>query len=127
MFRWGIDLDANFGAANITSEDPIKPGMIGASKSGWFTFAGLEGRYRFNDLTIEGNRAGVIKYVKHNTENFTNYNATLEHLQATAVLGIIWYNQYVGASFTLTAKTPDYKEAKESILGTGGLTVFTFF
>ena len=127
MFRWGTDLDGNLGAANITNENPFKPGMIGASNSGWFTYAGLEGRYRFNDLTIEGDRSGVDEYANKEGLDPTIYEVTLENIQATAVLGVAWYHQYVGASFALTAKTPDYEEAKESVYATGGITMFAFF
>lgn len=127
MLRWGTDLGGNFGAATITSENPFRPGMIGASNTGWFTYAGLEGRYRFNDITIEGDRSGVEKYALENGENPAIYDVTLENIQATAVAGVAWYNQHVGAAFSLTMKTPDYEEAKESIYTTGGLTFFAFF
>ncbi|PMG47974.1 exonuclease [Vibrio lentus] len=127
MFRWGTDLGGNFGAANISTENPFKAGMIGASNTGWFTYAGLEGRYRFNDLTIEGDRSGVDEYANKNNQDPAIYDVTLENIQATAVLGFAWYNQYVGASFALTAKTPDYEEAKESMYTTGGITMFAFF
>ncbi|MDN3614568.1 lipid A deacylase LpxR family protein [Vibrio gallaecicus] len=127
MMRWGTDLGGNFGAATITTENPFRPGMIGASNNGWFTYAGLEGRYRFNDLTIEGDRSGVDKYAHENGQNPAIYDVTLEHVQATAVAGVAWYNQYVGAAFALTVKTPDYEEAKEKIYTTGGITFFTFF
>lgn len=127
MFRWGTDLGGNFGAANITTENPFKPGMIGASNAGWFTYAGLEGRYRFNDLTIEGDRSGVDEYAHKVGDDPAIYDVTLENIQATAVLGVAWYNRYVGASFALTAKTPDYEEAKESVYTTGGITMFAFF
>ncbi|MGC9494025.1 lipid A deacylase LpxR family protein [Vibrio genomosp. F10] len=119
MFRWGTDLGGNMGAANISTENPFRPGMIGASNTAWFVFTGIEGRYRFNDITIEGERPNI--------SNPENYPSTLENWQSTAVLGAVWYNQYVGVSLTVTAKTPDYKEAPSSIYGTGGLALFAFF
>ncbi|MCK6262824.1 lipid A deacylase LpxR family protein [Vibrio sp. ZSDE26] len=119
MLRWGTDLGGNMGAANISTENPVKPGMIGASNSAWFVFTGIEGRYRFNDITIEGDRPNI--------ENQEQYPATLENWQSSAVFGAVWYNQYLGASLTFTAKTPDYKESPSSVYGTGGLTLFTFF
>lgn len=119
MFRWGTDLSRNMGAANISSENPFRPGMIGKSNSAWFVFTGIEGRYRFNDITIEGERPNI--------PDPENYPATLENWQSSAVFGAVWYNQYVGTSFTITAKTPDYKEAPSSIYGTGALSMFAFF
>ncbi len=38
MLRWGTDLENNFGAAQISVENPFTPGMIGASNQGWFVF-----------------------------------------------------------------------------------------
>ena len=52
---------------------------------------------------------------------------TLEEKQASAVAGFAWYNQHFGATITATAKTPDYKEAKDSMYGTGGLALYAFF
>ncbi|MGD8170181.1 lipid A deacylase LpxR family protein [Vibrio sp. TRT 21S02] len=119
MFRWGSDLAGNMGAANIDTENPFRPGMIGASKGGWFLFGGVEGRYRFNDYTLEGDRPGI--------PDPENYPVTLENLQASAVLGVAWYNDYLGASFTTTAKSPEYKEATSSVYGTGSLSLYAFF
>ncbi len=58
--------------ANISTENPFKAGMIGASNTGWFTYAGLEGRYRFNDLTIEGDRSEI----EDNWPNPEQYDVT---------------------------------------------------
>ncbi|MDX2319938.1 MAG: DUF2219 family protein, partial [Moritella sp.] len=119
MFRWGSDLGGNMGAANISTENPFRPGMIGASNSAWFVFTGIEGRYRFNDITIEGERPNI--------PDPENYPSTLEHWQSSAVLGSVWYNKYLGISITFTAKTPDYKEAPTSVYGTAALSLFAFF
>lgn len=119
MLRWGTDLGGNMGAANIDTENPFRPGMLGGSTNGWFVFLGLEARYRFNDITIEGDRPGITQPEL--------YEVTLENNQATAVAGVAWYNQSFGASLTTTVKTPDYKEATTSVYGTGGLSLFAFF
>lgn len=127
MFRWGSDLGGNMGAANIDNENPFRAGMIGGSQGGWFVFTGIEARYRFNDITIEGDRSGVTEYAVKHDLNPSIYDVTLENNQATAVAGFAWYNQSFGASLTATAKTPDYKEAPESIYGTGALSLYAFF
>ncbi|NRB67230.1 MAG: lipid A deacylase LpxR family protein [Vibrio sp.] len=127
MLRWGKDLAGSMGAANIDNENPFRAGMLGASQAGWFIFGGIEARYRFNDITIEGDRPGVVDYAQRNGENPSIYDVTLEEKQASAVAGFAWYNQHFGATITATAKTPDYKEAKDSMYGTGGLALYAFF
>lgn len=127
MFRWGTDLAGSMGAANIDNENPFRAGMLGASQGGWFIFGGIEARYRFNDITIEGDRSGVVDYANRNGENPSIYDVTLEEKQASAVAGFAWYNEHFGATVTATAKTPDYKEAKDSMYGTGGLALYAFF
>ncbi|WP_117234338.1 lipid A deacylase LpxR family protein [Vibrio maerlii] len=125
MFRWGTDLGGNFGSAQIDFENPFRAGMIGASNTGWFVFGGVEARYRFNDITIEGDRSGIED--DPNISDPSIYDVTLENVQANGVLGVAWYNQYVGASLSTSIKTPDYKEAPDSFYGTGNITLFAFF
>ncbi|WP_406733086.1 lipid A deacylase LpxR family protein [Vibrio scophthalmi] len=119
MFRWGTDLAGNMGAANIDSENPFRAGMIGASNGGWFVYGGIEARYRFNDITIEGDRPGL--------PDPDLYEVSLAHNQATAIVGVAWYNASYGLSLATTIKTADYKDAPDDIYGTGSLSLFTFF
>lgn len=120
MFRWGTNLANSIGAANISVESPFHASMIAKSTSSWFLFTGFEGRYRFNDITIEGDRSGI-------PEPSEPYDVTLQNWQASAVAGATWYNQNYGASLTFTVKTPDYKEAQTDVYGTGSLSLFAFF
>ncbi|WP_391087469.1 lipid A-modifier LpxR family protein [Vibrio sp. NH-UV-68] len=127
MFRWGADLGGSMGAANIDNENPFRASMLAGSQGGWFVFTGIEARYRFNDITIEGERSGVNKYAISQSEDPNIYNVNLDKTQASAVAGFAWYNQSFGATLSATAKTPDYKEAQESIYGTGALALYAFF
>ncbi|EGQ8039683.1 lipid A deacylase LpxR family protein [Vibrio alginolyticus] len=120
MFRWGTNLANSIGAANISVESPFSASMIAQNTSSWFLFTGFEGRYRFNDMTIEGDRPGI-------PEPSAPYDVTLQNWQASAVAGVSWYNQNYGASITFTIKTPDYEEAQTDIYGTGSFSVFAFF
>lgn len=122
MVRWGQDLAGNFGSAQISVENPFKAGMIGASDYGWFLFGGIEGRYRFNDITIEGNRP--LEGLEHPA---SYYEVTLEPWQATAVAGAAWYSRHFGFTFTTTANTSEYKQDKKSLHGTGGVSFYAFF
>ncbi|ELA7919605.1 lipid A deacylase LpxR family protein [Vibrio alginolyticus] len=120
MFRWGTNLANSIGAANISVESPFSASMIALNTSSWFLFTGFEGRYRFNDMTIEGDRPGI-------PEPSAPYDVTLQNWQASAVAGVSWYNQNYGASITFTIKTPDYEEAQTDVYGTGSFSVFAFF
>ncbi|MDW1575282.1 lipid A deacylase LpxR family protein [Vibrio sp. Vb2880] len=120
MFRWGANLANSIGAANISVESPFSASMIAQNTSSWFLFTGFEGRYRFNDMTIEGDRPGI-------PEPSAPYDVTLQNWQASAVAGVSWYNQNYGASITFTIKTPDYEEAQTDVYGTGSFSVFAFF
>ncbi|MFH4545679.1 lipid A deacylase LpxR family protein [Vibrio alginolyticus] len=120
MFRWGTNLANSIGAANISVESPFSASMIAQNTSSWFLFTGFEGRYRFNDMTIEGDRPGI-------PEPSALYDVTLQNWQASAVAGVSWYNQNYGASITFTIKTPDYEEAQTDVYGTGSFSVFAFF
>ncbi len=122
MVRWGQDLANNFGSAQISIENPFKAGMIGASNYGWFVFGGVEGRYRFNDITIEGNRP--LEQLEHTA---SYYAVNLEHWQAAAVVGAAWYSRHFGFTFTTTANTAEYKQDPKFIHGTGGVTFYGFF
>ncbi|EGR2912117.1 lipid A deacylase LpxR family protein [Vibrio parahaemolyticus] len=120
MFRWGTNLANSIGAANISVESPFSASMLAKNTSSWFVFTGFEGRYRFNDITIEGDRSGI-------PGSSEPYDVTLENWQASAVAGATWYNQNYGASLTFTVKTPDYEESQTDVYGTGSFSVFAFF
>lgn len=125
MLRWGADLGGSMGAANIDNENPFRAGMLGGSNGGWFIFAGAEARYRFNDITIEGERSGIKN--DPNVSDPSVYDVTLQKPQATGVAGLAWYNKHAGATLTATVKTPDYEEAPETVYGTGGISFYAFF
>lgn len=120
MFRWGTHLSNSIGAANISVESPFSASMLARNTTSWFIFAGLEGHYRFNDITIEGDRSGI-------SGESDVYDVTLAHWQSSAVAGATWHNQSYGVSVTFTLKTPEYKEAQTDVYGTGSFSVFAFF
>lgn len=125
MLRWGADLAGSMGAANIDNENPFRASMLGASKSGWFLYAGVEGRYRFNDFTVEGDRPGIED--NPSISNPDAYDVSLQNLQASGVAGIAIYGHSFGATLSATAKTPDYEHAPESVYGTGSVSLYAFF
>lgn len=120
MFRIGTNLSNSMGAANINDEHAFRPGMISSSESAWFLYAGAKARYRFNDITIEGDRSGL-------PHPSSDYDVTLDNTQFNAVIGATWYSSNFGITLSSSIKTPDYKEADKSVYSTGGLNLFTFF
>ncbi len=122
MFRWGQGLAGSFGSAHITVEQPFSAGMLGSSNRGWFFYMGAEERYRFNDITIEGDR---------NLDNLPNsadyYEVTLKNWQASGVVGLAWYRENIGVSLTVTVDSAEFEEEADKIHGTGALTFYVCF
>lgn len=120
MLRWGENLEDSLGAANISSENPFHPGMLGASNSGWFLYTGVRASYVFNDLTVEGDRSEL-------PEPTSLYEVTLEHGQNTAVAGFAAYTQFYGVNLSLSSNSKTYKESEHARSAIGGITLFAFF
>lgn len=115
MWRWGNNLESSVGGARISIATPVNAGMFMSNSQGSYLFLGAEGRYRFNDITIDGNTPDGV------------YSADLESLQASAVAGGVWYNSHYGASLSFSAKTPDFEQDNNSIYGISSLSLFMFF
>ncbi|MGF1754655.1 lipid A deacylase LpxR family protein [Vibrio makurazakiensis] len=115
MWRWGTGLDASVGASRMTIENSFNPGFIMQGSTGAHIFAGIEGRYRFNDVTIDGPLPEEV------------YPVTVNNTQATATIGAVWYINNFGASFTAAAKTADFEEDTNDLYGVGNLTLFAMF
>ncbi|OLQ94246.1 exonuclease [Vibrio ponticus] len=118
MLRWGKNLSGSLGAANIDKELPFRAGALGKEPSGWFAFSGIKARYRFNDVTLEGDRPGI--------PDPENYPVTLDKKQATAVAGFAWYNAQFGASFTAAIGSSEYQEAKDNYHSNASFSLFFF-
>ncbi len=83
MFRWGMTWAKQL-LVQLTSLKThiLKAGMIGASNTGWFYCSHWPwGRYRFNDLTIEGDRSGVDEYANKNGKIQLSTTLTLENIK----------------------------------------------
>ncbi|NLS11327.1 lipid A deacylase LpxR family protein [Vibrio sp. SM6] len=120
MVRFGRQLQSSLGAAQINSENPFNPAMLGLERQGWFVFAGIKGRYRFNDLSIEGDRNN-LPHPK------SAYQVTLQPWQSEFSLGGTWYQAQYGLSFALTARTSDFKESHSRGNANGSVSAFMFF
>lgn len=115
MWRWGSGLDGSVGASRMTIENSFNPGLMMQGSHGAHIFAGVEGRYRFNDITIDGPVPDEV------------YPTNVENWQATATVGAVWYGKSFGAALSAAAKTPDYKEDDGDVYGVGNVTFFATF
>ncbi len=98
MWRWGENLSDSFGSATTENEMNFKPHMIQGKANGGFLFAGAEARYRFYDITINGDRPESV------------YSTALQELQATLVIGAALYEENYGANITYTMKSRDFEQ-----------------
>lgn len=112
--RWGLDLGANY---NNLSLHPFRlQGMLLAkNSSGILLFATAEARYRFNDITIDGDTPEEVPSV------------TLNHVQMTAAAGILAFYQSAGVKFSLVANSPDFEEDAHAEYLVGSLGFFWQF
>lgn len=110
--RWGLNLANNFGAIGFSPGKFVDVSVLSSSKSGYFLFTGIESRYRFNDITIDGDRPDVVP------------DTNVKHLQATAVLGAVYYQPKWGASLSFAITTPEYEEDKHRSNSVGSLELF---
>jgi hypothetical protein len=115
LYRWGYQLHDSFGSTNISNEASLNPAMIRRAKTGGYFFGGIEGRYRFNDITIDGDRPDEVP------------ETNVENLQATAVLGAVGYYRGWGISFSIAAKSKDFEEDNSNFLANGSLALFWLF
>ncbi|MDN3684505.1 DUF2219 family protein [Vibrio sinaloensis] len=103
MLRWGDRSCREHGSGKHRQRIHVSPWDVRRfKKSGFFIFAGIEGRYRFNDFTVEGDRPGIDE--NPSISDPSVYDVTLENVQATAVAGIAWYGQGFGATLSTAAK-----------------------
>ena len=110
--RWGSGLQSSFGTTGFTPGHYVDIGVLSSSPSGFFLFAGIEGRYRFNDITIEGDRPVEVP------------DTHVENLQATLVLGGVFYQPKWGISLSLTSNTREFEEDRHTYSTVGSLELF---
>lgn len=110
--RWGEDLENSFASSTINRQDPVNAGLITGENAGYYFFGGIDGLYRFNDITIDGDVPAEV------------YPVTVEPWQLTTALGVVYYRVNWGASLTFAVKTSEYKEDKNDMYTNGVLSLF---
>jgi hypothetical protein len=111
-YRWGISLNQSFGSVGFTPGNYLNASLLSSSSTGYFFYSGLEGRYRFNDITIDGDRPDHI------------YDINIENWQTSIILGITYYRESYGVSFNLAFNSPEYIQDKSNYSGTGTIDFF---
>ncbi|MGI9276213.1 MAG: lipid A deacylase LpxR family protein [Endozoicomonas sp.] len=110
-WRWGKSLASNFNAAALRPFRQ-KPMVLDNLNNSWFLYGNLEARYRFDDITLNGDTPREVPDV------------TLEKGQGTAALGVVGFREKFGAGFSVVAYSKSFKEDKESTHYTSALTLY---
>ncbi|UGA55954.1 lipid A deacylase LpxR family protein [Vibrio sp. VB16] len=115
LWRWGLNLQDSTGSTKTENEMSFKSYMVQGKTTGAFLFAGAEARYRFNDITIDGDRPDEV------------YPTDVEHLQATAVFGGAVYGESIGGSATLAFKSEDFEQDLNGYSANLSMSLFWMF
>ena len=96
--RWGTSLDESFASVGTMPGKYIDVSVLSKSRSGQFYYLSVEGRYRFQDITIDGARPKHL------------FDVHTEHWQATLSTGAVYYQESWGLAFSIITSSPDYKK-----------------
>ncbi|WP_087021673.1 lipid A deacylase LpxR family protein [Thaumasiovibrio subtropicus] len=110
--RLGTGLKQTLGSVTTSQGRYIDNGLLARSRRGYFGFLTLEARYRFNDITLSGDRPEPV------------YPVSLEHTQFSMLTGFVYYRPQWGASLTLNTTSREYKEDRNSLHTHGSFNVF---
>nr|WP_067665552.1 lipid A deacylase LpxR family protein [Ferrimonas marina] len=114
VVRWGEGLASSLGSAGFVQGNLVDTRLLN-NGAGQFGFIGLEGRYRFNDITIEGDRPEEVP------------DTEITPWQASLVLGYVYYRSRWGASLSFEGHTHAYEEARHQFDGYASVNLFWRF
>lgn len=110
--RWGDSLNESFGSVSSMPGNYIDTGVLSKSRKGQFYYVALEGRYRFQDITIDGARPKNL------------FDVHTQHLQATISTGAVYYEEKWGVALSIITSSPEYKEDLQKYNSTASLELF---
>ncbi|MBL4831076.1 MAG: lipid A deacylase LpxR family protein [Aliivibrio sp.] len=110
--RWGSGLNSSFGSVGFSPGNYVDISVLSSSRSGYFVFVGAEGRYRYNDITIDGDRESG------------QYSVDIEHWQATGVAGIVFYQANWGVSLSVAMNSPEFEQDTNASSSLGSFELF---
>ncbi|MCW8329334.1 lipid A deacylase LpxR family protein [Photobacterium sp. SDRW27] len=112
VVRWGNNLESNFGTTGFTPGKYVDISVLSSSPTGYYLFAGIEGRYRFNDITIDGDRPDEVP------------DTNVRNLQATIVVGGVYYQPKWGVSLSFASNTREFEVDIHTYSTLGSLELF---
>ena len=112
IIRWGDTLHESFASVGVIPGNYIDPSVLSKSRAGHFYYLALEGRYRINDITIDGARPEHL------------FDVHTEHWQTTISAGTLYYEKSWGIAFSAIATTPDYEEDLRRYNATASFEIF---
>ena len=110
--RWGKSLDESFASVGSMPGHYIDTSVLSTSRSGQFYYLAVEGRYRFQDITIDGARPKHL------------FDVHTEHWQASISTGIVYYQASWGVALSVITSTPDYEEDLRDYNSTASVNLF---
>lgn len=110
--RWGHSLNESFASVGSSPGKFIDSSALSTSREGQFLYVSLEGRYRFQDITIDGARPSH------------RFDVHTEHWQATLSSGAVYYQKSWGLAFSIISSTAEYEEDLRDYNSTTSIEVF---
>ena len=110
--RWGKSLNESFASVGSMPGHYIDTSVLSKSRSGQFYYLAVEGRYRFQDITIDGARPKHL------------FDVHTEHWQASISTGIVYYQASWGVALSVITSTPDYEEDLRDYNSTASVNLF---
>ncbi|WBA13177.1 lipid A deacylase LpxR family protein [Salinivibrio kushneri] len=98
-YRVGLDLANTYGGISFEPGRHLDSRLFEASEKGAFLYTAIQGRYRANDITINGDKPPE------------NADIDMTHWQASAAAGVAFYQPRWGTDISVVLHTKDYEQA----------------
>ncbi len=99
-YRQGMRLDNTFGSTSFQKGNAIDPSLLNESSNGMFWYLSSEIRFRFKDLTLEGDMPDE------------NYPVTPTHWQWGLATGVAFYQKTWGLTLSMVIEHKSFEQAQ---------------
>ncbi|WP_077599697.1 MULTISPECIES: lipid A deacylase LpxR family protein [Salinivibrio] len=110
-YRVGLDLANTYGGISFEPGRHLDSRLFEASEKGAFLYTAIQGRYRANDITINGDKPPE------------NADIDMTHWQASAAAGVAFYQPRWGTDISVVLHTKDYEQAIDNTYSYASWTV----